>query len=101
MKYSGLYTFDRDTHKYAPVSLIKAIWDVEEDDDMRFHRPHPRNPLVDGWICPYCGKRVYSMEVHPCNQPYCGQPRDDGWYPGGCDWDEFGEMPKWEDKDEL
>lgn len=43
----------------------------EEDDDMRFHRPHT-NPLVDGWICPYCGKRVYSMEVHPCNQPYCG-----------------------------
>lgn len=41
-----------------------------DDDDMRFHRPH--NPLTDGWICPYCGKRVYSMEVHPCNQPYCG-----------------------------
>lgn len=33
---------------------------------------HPQNPLVDGWICPYCGKRVYSMEVHSCNQPYCG-----------------------------
>lgn len=33
--------------------------------------PH-RKPSVDGsWICPYCGKRVYSMEVHPCNQPYC------------------------------
>lgn len=30
----------------------------------------PQNPLVDGWICPYCGKRVYSMEVHPCNQPW-------------------------------
>lgn len=44
---------------------------MERDDyDMRFHRPH--NPLTDGWICPYCGKRVYSMEVHPCNQPYCG-----------------------------
>ena len=45
---------------------------VEEiDDDMRFHGPHPRNPLVDGWICPYCGKRVYSTKVHSCNQPYC------------------------------
>lgn len=47
----------------------------EEDDDMRFHRP--QNPLVDGWICPYCGKRVYSMEVHPCNQPYCGIERSE------------------------
>lgn len=25
----------------------------------------------DSWVCPYCGKRVYSMEVHPCYQPYC------------------------------
>ena len=59
---------------------------IEEDDDMRFHRPH--NPLTDGWICPYCGKRVYSMEVHPCNQPWCGQTRDDGWFPGGAACDE-------------
>lgn len=48
-----------------------------EDDDMRFRKPYrykrPQNPLVDGWVCPYCGKRVYSMEVHPCNQPYCGE----------------------------
>lgn len=51
---------------------MREIIIIEKDDDMRFHRPHPRNPLVDGWICPYCGKRVYSMEVHPCNQPYCG-----------------------------
>lgn len=44
---------------------------IERDDgDMRFHKPY--NPLNDGWICPYCGKRVYSMEVHPCHQPYCG-----------------------------
>lgn len=62
----------KDTHKCVPISSIKEIWAIEEDDDMRFHRPHPRNPLVDGWICPYCGKRVYSMEVHSCNQPYCG-----------------------------
>lgn len=85
-KYNGLYTFNEDTHKYVPISSIKEIWDVEEDDDMRFHRPH-KNPLVDGWICPYCGKRVYSMEVHPCNQPWCAQPRDDGWYPGGAEWE--------------
>lgn len=71
---------------------------IEEDDDMRFHRPH--NPLTDGWICPYCGKRVYSMEVHPCNQPWCGQARDDGWFPGGAAWDECNpdNMPKWEDR---
>lgn len=50
---------------------MRRVVIIEEDDDMRFHRPHP-NPLVDGWICPYCGKRVYSMEVHPCNQAWCG-----------------------------
>ena len=42
-----------------------------EDDNMQFYRPRRANPIDDGWICPYCGKRVYSMEVHPCNQPYC------------------------------
>lgn len=46
------------------------ITEEKEDDDMRFHRPHT-NPLVDGWVCPYCGKRVHSMEFHPCNRPYC------------------------------
>ena len=25
--------------------------------------------MDDGWLCPYCGKKVYSMEVHPCTQP--------------------------------
>lgn len=54
---------------------MRRIIVIEEDDDMRFHRPYkykwPRNPLVDGWICPYCGKRVYSMEVHKCYQPIC------------------------------
>lgn len=65
---------------------MKVITIIEEDDDMRFHRSHP-NPLVDGWICPYCGKRVYSMEVHPCNQAWCGPSRDDGWYPGGAEWE--------------
>ena len=72
MKYKGLYIFDKDTHKYIPISSVKGIWAVEEDDDMRPRSPRPDNPLVNGWICPYCGKRVYSMEVHPCNQPYCG-----------------------------
>lgn len=43
---------------------------IEEGDDMRFHRPH--NPLIDGCICPYCGRRVYSMEVHMCFQQTCG-----------------------------
>lgn len=34
--------------------------------------PWPKiNPVDGSWICPYCGKKVYSMEVHPCNQPYC------------------------------
>lgn len=78
---------------------MRRIIVIEEDDGNEIRmigRPGRRG--FEGWICPYCGKRVYSMEVHQCNQPYCGQPRDDGWYPGGCDWDEFGEMPKWEDK---
>ena len=26
----------------------------------------------ESWVCSYCGKRVYSMEVHSCFQPYCG-----------------------------
>lgn len=30
-----------------------------------------KNTTYDSWVCPYCGKRVYSMEVHPCNQPTC------------------------------
>lgn len=59
---------------------------IEEDDDMRFHRPH-KNPLVDGWICPYCGKHVYSMEVHQCNQPWCAQPIGDVLFPGGAEWE--------------
>lgn len=77
---------------------MKVITIIEEDDGMRFHRLH--NPLIDGWICPYCGKRVYSMEVHPCNQPYCGQTRDGGWFPGGAEWDECkpDNMPKWEER---
>ena len=54
---------------------MKTIIIIKEDDDGHMRPlPHPviPNPLVNGWICPYCGKRVYSMEVHSCNQPYCG-----------------------------
>lgn len=48
---------------------------IEEDDDRDIkvpliHRPGRRG--FESWICPYCGKRVYSMEVHSCNQPWCG-----------------------------
>lgn len=54
---------------------MRRIIIIDEDNNGNI-RPYPypirRNPLVDGWICPYCGKRVYTMEVHPCNQPYCG-----------------------------
>lgn len=33
-------------------------------------REHNKYNRMDGsWICPYCGKKVYSMEVHPCTQP--------------------------------
>lgn len=64
--------FERHWDDAADTYIITPIEENEFTDDMRSHRPHPRNPLVDGWICPYCGKRVYSMEVHPCNQPYCG-----------------------------
>ena len=54
---------------------MRKIIVIEEDDegDIRtLRRTHIENPINDGWICPYCGKRVYSMEVHQCHQPYCG-----------------------------
>ena len=56
---------------------MKTIIIIKEDDGGMRSLPHPAfpNPLVDGWICPYCGKRVYSMEVHQCYQPYCGGRR--------------------------
>lgn len=80
MKFQKLWDDALDTYVYTPIVENEFFDDngdyVENvEDDMRFHRPHPRNPLVDGWICPYCGKRVYSMEVHPCNQPYCKADR--------------------------
>lgn len=37
---------------------------VEEDDDMRFHRPHPCNQ-------PYCGGEFMYEENHPEDGPFC------------------------------
>ena len=53
---------------------------IEEDDEggiRNLRRTHIKNPIIDGWFCPYCGKRVYSMEVHSCNQPYCEADRSE------------------------
>lgn len=59
---------------------MRKIIIIEEDDDGDIRPyPHPirRNPIEDGYICPICGKHVGSMEVHPCNQPYCGIGRSE------------------------
>ena len=82
MKFQKMWDDALDAYVYTPIEENEFFDDdggyVENvDDDMRFYRPLPRNHLVDGWICPYCGKRVYSMEVHPCNQPYCGIERSE------------------------
>lgn len=53
---------------------MRRIVIIEEDGggNIRPYRyPIMRNPIDEGWICPYCGKRVYSMEVHKCYQPTC------------------------------
>ena len=39
------------------------------DDEWKDY--YKQNPIDGSWVCPYCGKKVYSMEVHPCNQPTC------------------------------
>lgn len=70
MKYSGLYTFDKDTHKYVPITSTKEIWDIEEDDDMRFHRPHPCNH-------PWRGGEFMYEENHPEHGPYCWNYKED------------------------
>lgn len=53
--------------------MSKRVIIIEEDvEDINVTNINRRiNPIDGGWICPYCGKRVYSMEVHQCNQPYC------------------------------
>lgn len=53
--------------------MKKRVIIIEEDDeDVIVPNTSRRiNPSDGSWICPYCGKRVYSMEVHQCNQPYC------------------------------
>lgn len=54
---------------------MRRIIIIEEDDGGREIKrvgvPY-RPSWEDGYICPICGKHVGSMEVHPCNQPYCG-----------------------------
>lgn len=50
----------------------KIIIIESDDEDINVLTIEDRKKPVDGsWFCPYCGKRVYSMEVHNCNQPYC------------------------------
>lgn len=70
---------------------MKVITIIEQDDDDDFKITHidpiKRRQIMDGYTCPICGKHVGSMEVHPCNQPWCAHPRDDGWYPGGAEWE--------------
>lgn len=51
---------------------MKTVIIIEGDEDVNVLKIKRNNPLIDGWFCPYCGKRVYSMEIHPCTQPYCG-----------------------------
>lgn len=72
---------------------MRKIIIIEEDDDGEirpYTKPYRINPYMDGmdgYICQYCGKHVGNMEVHLCSQPWCGQPRDDGWCPGGAEWE--------------
>lgn len=55
----------------------KIIIIEEYDDEKPFFpiRINP-NPILDGYICQKCGRRVGSMEYHPCNQPWCGPVLD-------------------------
>lgn len=54
---------------------MRRIIIIEEDDD-GIEIGRKEQPYVpswqDGYTCPICGKHVGSMEVHPCNMPYCG-----------------------------
>lgn len=55
---------------------MKRITIIEEDDDdfkITHIDPIKRRQIMDGYTCPICGKHVGSMEVHPCNQPWCGR----------------------------
>lgn len=54
---------------------MRRIIIIEEDDNGNEigRKNIPYTPSwQDGYTCPICGKHVGSMEVHPCNQPYCG-----------------------------
>lgn len=55
--------------------MTRRIIIIEEDEDgkeIRSRKLPYIHPWLDGYICPICGKHVGSMEVHPCNIPYCG-----------------------------
>ena len=54
---------------------MRRIIIIEENDsDKEIGRKEVSHVPIwrDGYTCPICGKHVGSMEVHPCNQPYCG-----------------------------
>ena len=53
--------------------MSKRIVIIEDDNNNINTIGEKFNPIDGSWICPYCGKRVYSMEVHNCNLPYCSQ----------------------------
>ena len=72
MKYKKLWNDALDAYVYTPIEENEFFEDDDDYVELNPHRWRPHNPFDDGWICPYCGKRVYSMEVHPCNQPYYG-----------------------------
>lgn len=56
--------------------MKRRIIIIEEDEaPVEIPTVMPKLPTVPNtygeWICPKCGKKVHSMEVHPCNLPYC------------------------------
>lgn len=77
MRFQKLWDDALDTYVYIPIVENEFFEDDGDYVEINLNRRRPQNPFVDGWICPYCGKRVYSMEVHPCNQPYCKEGK---WY---------------------
>lgn len=53
---------------------MRKIIIIEEDDngdEIRRQKALHTPIWKDGYTCPICGRHVGSMEVHPCNQPYC------------------------------
>ena len=56
---------------YRNCDLYKEDNETYDDWEVSSPQTHNRYKRMDCWICPYCGKKVYSMEVHPCTQPTC------------------------------